>query len=116
MNNCYYYTILDSRATHHLVLRGRINCIAPKNVHIGNYCIINDKVIMHARGGITLWDHVTISTGAKIISRGYKTNNWREECASNKSDKNHFESEIYLGDHTWVGGCRNNLTGRQNHG
>lgn len=99
----WYYQSEFTGNTDTLSLKGRIYCINPNRVRVGEKCCINDGVIMHAMGNIVLGNNVTISTDAKILTRSYDTSDWINECKSNKIEKNHVEQEIFLGDNTWIG-------------
>lgn len=75
-----------------------ITLIYPEYMTIGKNCRINRNVYIHAEGGITLGDNVTISATARLISTSYSTNNWKE----NLYKKQHYNKSIVIGDNSWI--------------
>ena len=70
-----------------------------ENISIGNNCRINDRVFINARSGVNLGDDVTLSYGCKLISTGYKLDEWILT-----GEKVHFEDKpINIGNHCWIG-------------
>lgn len=86
-----------------LSIKGRSHILYPEGIKVGKNCCINDSVIMHCVGGVRLGDNVTISTGAKLITRSYDTLDWRTQCQVDEPEMKHISDEISLADHTWVG-------------
>jgi len=56
-------------------------------------------VFLHGGGGIVIKDNVTISASAKLISYGYDTVDWINNCVHKK----HVGKEIFIGKNTWIG-------------
>ena len=54
-------------------------------------------------GGVTLGNNVTISTGAIVLARQYRMDNWKEQCTKDEPEMKHEEISVYLNDHTWIG-------------
>jgi len=73
----------------------------PQNIFsfTGNNCRLNDNVFLHGGGGIVIKDNVTISASAKLISYGYDTVDWINNCVHKK----HVGKEIFIGKNTWIG-------------
>ena len=101
MSHRYYQSMIRGETTT-LSLKGHISITCPEKIKVGRFCCINDGVQIHAGGGITLGDNVTISMGAKLITRSYDTSNWIAQCNKIEPEKNHYEKPIVLGDHTWI--------------
>ena len=100
-HNYYRSRIQGKNAS--LSLKGNVNIVSPKMMTVGENCCINDGVQIHAGGGITLGDNVTISMGAKLITRSYDTKDWFGQCQKIEQEMSHVERAIFLNDHTWVG-------------
>ena len=60
-------------------------------------------VVSYSVRGVTLGNDVTISTGAIVLARQYKMENWKEQCAKDEPDMEHEEKSVFLNDHTWTG-------------
>lgn len=100
-SHVYLSSVIDGEVST-LSIKGRSRILFPEKMKVGKNCCINDSVIMHCGGGITLGDNVTISTGAMLVSRSYDTTNWIQECQKDEWDMSHIEDGIFLGNHTWV--------------
>ena len=102
MGHKYYRSKIQGKKET-LAMKGTISIVSPQKITVGANCCINDGVQIHAGGGITLGNNVTVSMGAKLITRSYDTHDWYEQCQKNEYDKNHIEKSIFLNDHTWIG-------------
>ena len=102
LSHRYYKSKIQGK-NNTLSLKGHLSIVSPEKLTVGDNCCINDGVQIHAGGGITFGDNVTISMGAKLITRSYDTENWFEQCKKNEPEMSHIERSIYLNDHTWVG-------------
>ncbi len=102
LSHSYYKSKIQGKKDT-LSLKGHLSIVCPEMLTVGENCCINDGVQIHAGGGITLGNNVTISMGAKLITRSYDTKSWFEECQKNEHEMSHIERPIYLNDHTWIG-------------
>lgn len=82
-----------------LKLFGIPDLYSPEKIRIGNDCRINEGVFINARSGVFIGDDVTLSYGCKLISTGYKLDEW-----ISTGKKIHFEDKpIKIGNHCWIG-------------
>ena len=98
-----YYQHKIKGETSSLSLKGYISITSPEKINVGRCCCVNDGVQIHAGGGITFGNNVTISMGAKIITRSYDTSDWVCQCDLDEPEKTHVERPVFLNDHTWIG-------------
>ena len=77
LSHRYYKSKIQGK-NNTLSLKGHLSIVSPEKLTVVDNCCINDGVQIHAGGGITFGDNVTISMGAKLITRSYDTENWFE--------------------------------------
>lgn len=84
-----------------LQIFGKNICVEfPEQLSIGNYCKINEGVVINARGGCSIGNGVTLSGGCKLITSGYDLDKWKES-----NERVHQNRPIVIGDNVWV--CTN---------
>lgn len=98
----YYVSQIKGHAST-LLLKGRISILFPEKLTVGSNCCINEGVLIHCGGGLQLGNNVTISMGAKLITRSYVTEEWKSQCEKQEFEMDHVEKPIWLADHTWIG-------------
>lgn len=81
-----------------LKISGKIVVKCAPQIEIGRNCRLNEYAFLHGGGGIKIEDDVTISAFAKIISYGYETTDWANNCIT----KNHIGGKIHIGRGTWI--------------
>lgn len=78
---------------------GRITCVNPQNIEIGNNCTINHNCYINAFNPVYIGDDVTLSVNSSIISTGIDIESW----ISGK--KKHITNRrgVHIGNHVWIG-------------
>lgn len=71
-----------------------------RNLRIGRNVSINSGCVLQCYGGLVIGDNVTISDGAKILTRQLKTNNYSNN--SQRSEREHEDKEVVIGNGTWI--------------
>lgn len=98
-----YYQSQIQGNVNSLHLKGRNRIQWPGRLSVGDNCCINDGCLLQCQGGVTLGNNVTISTGAIVLARQYRMDNWKEQCTKDEPEMEHEEISVYLNDHTWIG-------------
>lgn len=72
-------------------------------VKLGNYCSINQGVLLHGGGedggGIEIGNNVTISAYTQIYSYQLDTTEW----STNYLEKKHVGKKVFINDGAWIG-------------
>jgi acetyltransferase-like isoleucine patch superfamily enzyme len=71
-----------------------------KKLKIGQNVSVNTDCVLQCYGGLIIGNNVTISDGAKILTRSLRTTNYIENAS--KREREHIEKEIEIGDGVWV--------------
>lgn len=85
---------------HNLQINGIPRIYDIKKLNIGQNVSINTGCVLQCYGGLTIGNNVTISDGAKLLTRSLRTNNYIENAS--KRERDHIEKEIIIGDGVWV--------------
>ena len=85
---------------HNLQINGIPRIYDIKKLNIGQNVSINTGCVLQCYGGVVIGNNVTISDGAKILTRSLRTTNYIEN--SSKIKREHIEKEIKIGDGVWI--------------
>lgn len=84
-----------------VLLFGIPSLIFGNRIKLGENIRINEKVFIHAEGHVFIDNNVTLSYGTTILTTGYCTENWKENCVK----KEHFLKSIEINKNVWI--CAN---------
>lgn len=85
---------------HNLQINGIPHIYDIKKLKIGQNVSINAGCVLQCYGGLIIDNNVTISDGAKILTRSLRTTNYIENAS--KRERDHMEKEIEIGDGVWI--------------
>lgn len=71
-----------------------------KNLTLGKNVSVNTGCVLQSYGGIKIGNNVTISDGAKVLTRSLETNNYIDNAKKNERD--HLDAPIAIGEGTWI--------------
>ena len=85
---------------HNLQINGIPRIYDINKLEIGQNVSINADCVLQCYGGLTIGNNVTISDGAKILTRSLRTTNYIENAS--KKERKHMEKEIKISDGVWI--------------
>ena len=92
----FYVSKVIKQCGSHFRMYGSFYLQKPQKLILGNNVTINDGVYINARGGITIGDDVSISSGSKIVSTGLDIN-------QEKFNQAHVDKPIFIGNNVQIG-------------
>ena len=69
-------------------------------IKIGSNVSINTGCVLQCYGGITIGNNVTISDGAKILTRSLELKNYLDNKMQSK--RKHIDNKVIIGDGVWI--------------
>jgi len=73
---------------------GKIVVKYPRNLIIGDYCTLNDGVLLNCKGGIIIGKHCRLSSNSQFHSTG---------LTLDKFPREHYSKKIILEENVWLG-------------
>ena len=70
------------------------------NISFGNNVSVNSDCVLQGYGGIRIGNNVTLSDGAKILTRSLDINNYRENAK--KEERDHIDNSVEIEDEVWI--------------
>lgn len=71
-----------------------------KHLRLGRNVSINTGCVLQCYGGLEIGNNVTISDGAKILTRSLDTKNYIDNAI--KDERDHVDRKVVIGSGTWI--------------
>lgn len=85
---------------HNLQINGIPRIYDIRKLKIGQNVSVNADCVLQCYGKLTIGNNVTISDGAKILTRSLRTTDYAENAQ--KAEREHTEKEVRIGDGVWI--------------
>ena len=99
-----FYRLVLADCGLHFTINGKPRIFEPHKVHIGDHVIINNGCQISPRAEVYISDYVTMSRGSQIIAGTLDMKHW---CNEQYKEHVHTQSEVFLGEGTWL--CVNSI-------
>ena len=85
---------------HHMQINGIPRIYGIEKLKLGQNVSDNAGCVLQCYGKLTIGNNVTVSDGAKILTRSLKTDGYAANAK--KTERDHIEKETRIGDGVWI--------------